>query len=316
MHDGDPLLLVCDHLGSRPGELADHLNLRGYRTAHAQNLRESLESIGRERPALLVMRPLVAGGRAELETIEQARQGEPPIPLLVVSDRKRSAPLEAAASVLRTGAWDVIYADTPPEELALRVSRLETEVGRLREMSALRHQASHDDRTDLLRVHAVEARLREHFSAAQRHSFDVALVLIDLDRFGLINKRHDHTVGDAIIAQVGEVIRRCLRAEDAAGRLGGDEFGVVLPYTRKVDAASVVGRLRDEIHKLSGRPPGARSDVEVGASIGFETFDGSDLDSVATLRTHTERALREAKRRGGNQGVYYRSIARADGDGA
>jgi diguanylate cyclase (GGDEF)-like protein len=131
-------------------------------------------------------------------------------------------------------------------------------------------------------------------------------VLLDLDKFGSINKRHDHTVGDLLIARVGEVIRRNLRTEDVAGRLGGDEFAVLLPYTGKINAARVVNRLRTEIAKLSGKFEGAREEIPVSTSLGFETFDGSDLESLETLRRNAEMALRAAKRRGGNKGVYYR----------
>ncbi|MFT5689668.1 MAG: diguanylate cyclase (GGDEF)-like protein, partial [Planctomycetota bacterium] len=157
-----------------------------------------------------------------------------------------------------------------------------------------------------------EARLVEHFSAAQRHGHDIALVLIDLDRFGLINKEHDHTIGDAIIGMVGGAIRETLRTEDVAGRLGGDEFAVLLPYTRKIDAAHVVNRLREEIKKLSGRPQGAKSHVAVSASIGFETFNGKDIESHEKLRNHAEQALRASKVAGGNCANYYRSLPTAN----
>ena len=118
-------------------------------------------------------------------------------------------------------------ADSSEEEVLMRLQRLEREALHMAEVRDLRHRAWHDDRTDLLRGRAFEARLGEHFSAAQRHSFDLGLVLIDLDGFGAINKEYDHTVGDILIEQVGEVIRRTLRAEDVAGRLGGDEFASV-----------------------------------------------------------------------------------------
>jgi diguanylate cyclase (GGDEF)-like protein len=159
-----------------------------------------------------------------------------------------------------------------------------------------------------LRPNAFQARLLEHFSAAQRHHHDLALVLIDLDRFGAINKEHDHTVGDDVISRVGDAIRRTLRVEDVAGRLGGDEFGVLLPYTGKINAALVVNRLRQEIARCSGQPEGANSHIDCSASIGFETYDGEDIDSLETLRRHSERALRVAKVQGGDQGVYYRSL--------
>ena len=311
-----PLLLLCDHRGDRPDVFRERLALAGHRVLVTRNLRESLAALEREQPAVVVVRPLSATGDAELRGLDRARAGDPPVPLLVLTDRKAPSVTVRAARALGCGAWDLAYEDAPPEELCLRLERLEAEARRLVEMGELRHRASHDDRTDLLRARAFEARVREHVSAAQRHRFDLALIVMDLDAFGAVNKQHDHTVGDSIIAQVGEVIRRALRAEDVAGRLGGDEFGVLLPYTRKVDAARVVERLRAEIHALSGHVAGAGPDLVVSASLGFETFDGSDLDNVGVLRAHAERALRVAKERGGNQAVYYRFLSEDPGRGA
>jgi diguanylate cyclase (GGDEF)-like protein len=226
-----------------------------------------------------------------------------------VADPGQGLEALAAARHLAGGPWDLLWRDADVEELCLRLERLEG-VGRmLSEMGELRHSASHDDKTDLLRPKAFQQRLTEHFSAAERHTFSLALVLIDLDDFGLVNKQHDHTIGDHLITQVGEVIHRALRKEDVAGRIGGDEFAVLLPYTKKVDASRVVRRLCTEIRKLSGKLPGTAGHVAVSASIGFETFNGSDLDSVHTLRRNAERALRTAKLRGGDRGVYYRLLS-------
>jgi len=300
-------ILVCDHRGEGLDPMLGELLTSGGRVERAESLRASLAAIERQRPGLIILCPLVEGGRVELEALEHARVGDPPVPLLLVAERENSAGALLAAEALRSPAWDLIYTDTPPLEVLLRARRLVREAETLAEMGELRYHAWHDDRTDLLRAKAFENRLEEHFSAAHRHHLDMALVLIDLDDFGKVNKEHDHTVGDILITQVGEVIRRTLRAEDVAGRLGGDEFAVLLPYTRKVDAARVVSRLREEIHKLSGRPAGAQSDLVVSASLGFETCDGSDLDSVQTLRRHAEQALRRAKLAGGNRGIYFRS---------
>jgi diguanylate cyclase (GGDEF)-like protein len=136
----------------------------------------------------------------------------------------------------------------------------------------------------------------------------MALVIIDLDGFGRVNKDYDHTVGDRVIERVGAAIRTALRAEDVAGRLGGDEFGAILPYTGRIDAAHAVRRLRDEIRNQAGLAEGLPPGSTVRASLGFETFDGGDLRSCAELRAHAESALRAAKQRGGDRGVYFRSL--------
>jgi diguanylate cyclase (GGDEF)-like protein len=296
-------ILVADHRGARLEERVAFLEARSYAVTRTSSLRETVRTLAAFRPTLLLLEPLTRGSPEELEAVDLARGDTP---LLVLCDRADREMPARAARALSGAAWDLLFRDAADEELELRLARLLDQAQLLREMNALRHSASHDDRTDLLRPKAFQARLVEHFSAAQRHKLELALVLLDLDKFGAINKRHDHTVGDLVIERVGEEIRRNLRTEDVAGRLGGDEFAVLLPYTGKINAASVVSRLRLAIAKLSGHIEGAREDVPVSASIGFETYDGRDLDSLETLRRHAEIALRLAKSRGGNQGIYYR----------
>jgi diguanylate cyclase (GGDEF)-like protein len=296
-------ILVADHRGGELEARAAYLAARPYELARSSSLRETARQIAAFRPALILLQPMTRGTE-ELEAVDFVR-GE--IPLLLQCERADPDAPQRVGRALSGGAWDLVFRDAPDEELELRATRLFALGALLRERNELRHLASHDDRTDLLRPKAFQTRLVEHFSAAQRHKLELALVLLDLDKFGTINKRHDHTVGDAIITKVGEAIRRNLRTEDVAGRLGGDEFAVLLPYTGKLNAASVVSRLRAAIAKLTGHFEGARGEVQVSASIGFETFDGADLDSLETLRRHAEIALRQAKTRGGDQAVYYRS---------
>jgi len=303
-----PHLLVCDHRGEGIAARVDGLREAGYRVERSESLRNTLDVLSHARPDAILVDPLTRGGSTELPTLERLRAGHPPTPVLVVADARNPLPTVLGTRALAGGLWDMIHRDAPIEEYVMRLERLRDQARRLQEMDELRHRAVHDDHTDLLRPASFAERLREHFSAADRHKLDMALLLLDLDKFGQVNKQHDHTVGDHLIKLVGDAIRRTLRAEDVAGRLGGDEFAVLLPYTRKVDAASVVQRLLAEIRALSGSFPGARGDVAVSASIGFETFDGRDLDSLETLRAHAEAALRRAKRRGGDRGVYFRNL--------
>ncbi|HTF87504.1 MAG TPA: GGDEF domain-containing protein [Planctomycetota bacterium] len=310
------VVLVCDHRGEGTLAALAGLPAAGYQLERSTHLRESLERIAKIHPTVIVIDPLAQGGGVELGAIEKARSGERLPPVLVVADPGDPAPSLAAGRALERGSWDLVHRGAPPEEFLMRVQNLQQVASRLVEMEVWRHRAAHDDRTDLLRPHSFQERMREHISAAQRHKLDMALLLIDLDHFGKVNKLHDHTVGDLIIARVGSVIRNALRTEDVAGRIGGDEFAVLLPYTKKVDAAHVVQRLLDGIKELSGRLPGAKGDIEVSASIGFETFNGTDLEEAqTTLRLNSEAALRRAKGLGGNRGVYFRGadVGRASG---
>lgn len=281
------------------------------------------------RPDLVVIDPLARGGVSELEALMALQTGPVggqvagsgaapgdtfiPVPILVVADPNDPLQAVLAARALGDGPWDVVYRGAPLEEVLMRIERLRHQAEGLTELDEMRFAAVHDDRTHLLRPIPFQQRMREHFSAAGRHHFDLALVLLDLDRFGLVNKEFDHMVGDTVIGQVGRVVRENLRAEDVGGRLGGDEFGIVLPYTRRVDAARVVNRLRDQLQELTGLVGDTGREAKISASLGFETYDGTDLKSVETLRRHAELALRRAKEQGGNRALYFRTL---DQDGA
>jgi diguanylate cyclase (GGDEF)-like protein len=303
-----PVILICDHRGAGLAERVMPLAALGLTLEHSHQVRTTRDRVSELQPDVVVLDPLVEGGRAEVEELLAGRGQDQAIPLLLLFDPTRPEPAIGTCAELRPPLFDLVQRNATTEELRLRIERLLALDERRDELADLRYRAIHDDRTDLLRPRAFQQRLTEHYSAAERHKLHLALVLVDLDRFGEVNKRFDHTVGDRIIAKVGEVIRASLRTEDVAGRLGGDEFAVLLPYTEKVDAALVTRRLCDRIRAVSGRFPGANDDIQVSASLGFETFDGSDVEDSDAFRAHAEVALRAAKRAGGDRGVYYRAL--------
>lgn len=297
-------VLLLDHRGSGLTQRCAPLEQAGLRLEVSESVRRSLERLAGPAPDALILDPLVEGGAVELEALDRAGASE--IPLLLLVDPTRIA--EARAAIVRypDRAVDLAHRDATTEEIRVRVERLLALKVSRTELAALRHRALYDDRTELLRPEAFERRVAEHWSAAERHGHALALVIADLDHFGQFNKRYDHTVGDRVLSRVGEAIRSALRTEDVAGRLGGDEFGCLLPYTQKADAAHVVTRLCEEIRAVTNKIGGA--ELAISASIGFETFDGRDVESVEALRRHAEEALREAKRRGGDRAVYYRLL--------
>ncbi|MDP6538269.1 MAG: GGDEF domain-containing protein [Planctomycetota bacterium] len=303
------MILICDHRGEGLEEaLSPPLAEVDLDWEVSRSMRRTREALSERTPDVIVLDPLSSGGQVELEEIGRLRGDEEAVPILLVIDGANPIPgLEAARSQDDT-TWDIVHRGAATEEFLVRIERLLNQGDALEEVDDLRYRASHDDRTELLRPRVFQARLAEHFSAAGRHDLDLALVIVDLDRFGSINKDFDHTVGDLVISRVGDVIKHSLRAEDIGARLGGDEFAVLLPYTDQVDTARVVARLCASIAGLSGHIGRGEREVVVSASIGFETYDGSDLDSVETLRQHAEIALRHAKRAGGNAGMYYRCL--------
>jgi diguanylate cyclase (GGDEF)-like protein len=187
----------------------------------------------------------------------------------------------------------------PPEaeDFQARV-RLAIEIGKLQRDLA-RH-STRDSLTALASRRYLLLRLEEEFSRARRYRSPLSLVLIDIDRLRAINDRHGQTGGDAAIRRVGELIRGQVRREDVLGRMGEDVFGVVLPGNRFRGAAILANKIRTEAEETSFAHAGR--EIPIRLSCGIATYPDND-----TITTHdeliaaAERALSEAKARGGNR---------------
>ena len=122
-------------------------------------------------------------------------------------------------------------------ELRLQLAEMRT---RLNEMSALAHT---DSLLGILNRRAFIAELNRTLARVDRHHEAAALAYFDLNNMKAINDRYGHSAGDAALAHVARVIADNTRQSDVFGRLGGDEFGVILPYTSIDGAQEKVTRL-------------------------------------------------------------------------
>jgi diguanylate cyclase (GGDEF)-like protein len=277
--------------------LERELGALGFRCRWGATLAETLAILAAERPAALVLQPVVADAATELAALRGAAGAQALPPFVLLGCEQRLGELVLSAARASDGPWDVTRESAPARELAARLGRLVAWERELAAVAELRRAVRHDERTGLLRAEAFEARLTEHVSAAERHGFELALFVLDLDRFGEVNKRHAHTTGDALIAAVGAALGAQLRAEDCAGRLGGDEFGVILPYTSAADAALVAERLLAAIRRVEVEVPGGT--LAISASLGAASLERGD--GARGLRARAEAALRRAKLAGGDR---------------
>ncbi|WP_143278397.1 putative bifunctional diguanylate cyclase/phosphodiesterase [Blastococcus haudaquaticus] len=143
-----------------------------------------------------------------------------------------------------------------------------------------RHQATHDALTGLPNRELLRDRLDQSLAAAARSAGEVALLLIDLDRFKEINDTLGHSYGDKLLRQVGPRLQSVLRDGDTVARLGGDEFAVLLPLVDGVaEAEQVAERLREALH----RPfdvDGVSLDVEASVGMAISPWHGTDSEAL------------------------------------
>ena len=135
-----------------------------------------------------------------------------------------------------------------------------------------------------------------------RPGVGVVLLLLDLDRFQMVNDRHGHSCGDELLRQVADRLLSCLPRRDTVGRLGADEFGILLSIPdRKSEEAGVLERIRAT---LAPRFSICGSEVTVTASIGVALYP-DDAGDAETLMKYADTAMHWAKEDGRNAFRYF-----------
>lgn len=163
----------------------------------------------------------------------------------------------------------------------------------------LRLLASTDGLTGALARRAFREEAARALALAQRHRHEVSCIAFDLDHFKTINDAHGHAAGDAVLAGSAATCRDLLRQSDVFGRVGGEEFAVLLPHTGRQAALGVAEKLREGI--AAQQFDGAEGPFTVSASFGIAAAAPSgDIDGL--LRAADE-ALYAAKATGRNRCV-------------
>jgi diguanylate cyclase (GGDEF)-like protein len=161
-----------------------------------------------------------------------------------------------------------------------------------------RNQASIDGLTGVLSRRAFRDEAERAFALARRHGHDLSCITFDLDHFKHINDSNGHDAGDAVLVESARACLSELRKSDLLGRMGGEEFAVVLPHTGRSAALSVAEKMRRAISGLSFA--GRSEDMTVTASFGVASVDRSTAD-FHTLLKRADLALYSAKGEGRNR---------------
>lgn len=165
----------------------------------------------------------------------------------------------------------------------------------------LEHMALTDPLTEAPNRRAFMDIAEREFRRRLRDDKPLSVAMIDADRFKSINDSYGHDVGDLVLIDIVETLRATLRGTDAYGRLGGEEFGVLMPATTRADASRVAEKLRLAFaeRELSGRR-GGMGRVRYTVSIGVAQAEATDRHFDETLKRADE-AVYRAKALGRNR---------------
>lgn len=174
--------------------------------------------------------------------------------------------------------------------------------GRERYEARLLHQASHDDLTGLANRNLFNDRLDQAIVYAKRANRIVMVVLIDVDRFKLVNDSLGHGTGDALLKEISNRLVACVRPGDTVARLGGDEFALVMSdMAAESDALAIAQKL---VKRLSGLTVIGGHSLALSASIGIALYP-KDADSAEILLKYSDMAMYRAKEAGRNGFQFY-----------
>ena len=160
-------------------------------------------------------------------------------------------------------------------------------------------QAHHDYLTGLFNRRHFHEQGELTLAGAKRYDHALSLCMLDIDHFKNINDTHGHKAGDIVLQKLGHILRETLRTVDITGRMGGEEFAILMPETNFQEAAEMAERLRETV---------ARSDVILEAglplhfsvSIGVATMKSKDVN-IDMLINQADEALYQAKNTGRNK---------------
>jgi diguanylate cyclase (GGDEF)-like protein len=162
-------------------------------------------------------------------------------------------------------------------------------------------QARADAKTGLLNAATWEREAETEVARAVRTRSPLAVALLDLDRFKNINDTYGHLLGDEVLRNIAVTMTAVLREYDVAGRFGGEEFVMLLPQTRAVDAFRIAERVRSHIAQLPVHAEGSQERVPVTVSIGVAALDAGSSRELSELMAAADAALYRAKASGRDQ---------------
>ncbi len=205
------------------------------------------------------------------------------LPVMVVE----FAGTESGRVSLLSAGMDSVLPPTNRIDLA-RIARSRAERGR-----SVRVMAHRDDLTGTLTRGALMGELDVAVAHAKRHGEGLGVCVIDIDHFRRLNERFGPVVGDAALSHIAEVVGGGIRSSDTLGRLGGEEFGVILHQNTAAGAEQAAEKLRAMIAASPLQGPGDVP-IPLQVTIGLACYP-EDGDTAPAVANAAEQALREGK---------------------
>ncbi len=183
-----------------------------------------------------------------------------------------------------------------------------TTINRANVYAEILKHATLDALTGFYNRRQLEERIKQEIASSHRQKTPLCSIMTDIDYFKHVNDTYGHAVGDLVLKTVSKVMRSQLREYDIAGRYGGEEFALLLPFTKLNEAKMVAERLRETIENTKIdiseiNPDSTEKEINVTISLGI--YELKETDNEDDLLKKADKALYEAKGTGRNRVIIY-----------
>ena len=194
------------------------------------------------------------------------------------------------------------------EYLSQLASQIATTINRANVYAEILKHATLDALTGFYNRRQLEERIKQEVSNAKRQNAPLCGIMTDIDFFKSVNDNYGHAVGDLVLKTIAKIIRGQLREYDIAGRYGGEEFSILLPFTKIEEAQMVAERLRKTIENRAidiskVNPDAETKTLNITLSLGI--YEMKEHDNDEDLFKKADKALYQAKNTGRNKVVIY-----------
>jgi diguanylate cyclase len=269
---------------------------RRYEIRHARQLSDA-QQIVRTEPVDIALIDLTLPDADGRDAAFALKAEDPDLPLVALTGRDFDG---LAIDLVRHGVQDFLRKGETSVQRVHQVLQLAME--RQEQERVLRRQASYDLLTGVLNRSQLRAHLIKAISHAKRGQGLGAVMLLDVDDFKTVNDRYGHHVGDAVLKEVAKRLSAVVRVGDSVGRIGGDEFVVVLEQIETWEHAMAAARKAREVTCFDLAIDG--QSVAVSTSIGVALFPQHSHEP-GTLLKLADQAMYDAKRKGKNAFAFY-----------
>lgn len=298
-----PKILLAEDSETSATVVARHLRGR-FEILHARDGAQAWQMLNADPAIEVVITDLQMPRLSGHDLLQKIRTSQAPrlkdLPVLVMTTTNDDVERQRAFA---NGASDFIAKPADPLELQARVSVHQRLSHTIRELETsrqlLQEQATTDSLTKLKNRRAFTELGRRHFALAQRHDNEFSIVMLDIDHFKRINDTYGHPAGDQVLVGVAQALIGKTRSGDVPARLGGEEFAILLPNTRRSGAALLAERIRIAIEQQKYTFGAQSASVTVSAGVAAYGLDGEE--SLERLVEIADQRLYHAKQRGRNR---------------